>query len=150
MASEYLIKTVNGYEDYIKNHEIDGQVLNAYVMASQRTYCVNTESPEVDYHNGFIRQIYDEMYPITMPYMPNDKPDAIVCDELLTDRKNGDFDTIAILYIKRSDGEKVEVNRYFKWKENGFVEITGREYFQREIMDKQREEKEIEESYENC
>ena len=32
MASEYLIKTVNGYEDYIKNHEIDGQVLNAYVM----------------------------------------------------------------------------------------------------------------------
>ena len=35
MASEYLIKTVNGYEDYIKNHEIDGQVLNAYVMATQ-------------------------------------------------------------------------------------------------------------------
>lgn len=125
----------------------DGKII---YRDNQRTYCVNTESPEVDYHNGFIRQIYDEMYPITMPYMPNDKPDAIVCDELLTDRKNGDFDTIAILYIKRSDGEKVEVNRYFKWKENGFVEITGREYFQREIMDKQREEKEIEESYENC
>lgn len=89
------------------------------------------------------------MYPITMPYMPNDKPDVIVCDELLTDRKNGDFDTIAILYIKRSNGEKVEVNRYFKEAETGFVEITGREYFQREIMDKQREEKELEEINEN-
>lgn len=104
----------------------------------ERTYCVNLKSPEVAYRNGFIRQIYDEMYPITMPYMPNDKPDVIVCDELLTDRKNGDFDTIAILYIKRSDGEKVEVNRYFKEAETGFVEITGREYFQREKMDEER------------
>lgn len=116
---------------------------------TKRMYCVNMKSPEVAYHNGFIRQIYDEMYPITMPYMSNDKPDVIVCDELLTDRKNGDFDTIAILYIKRPDGEKVEVNLYFKWEENGFAEITGREYFQREIMDKQREEKELEESNEN-
>lgn len=39
MASEYLVKTVNGYEDYIKNHEIDGQVLNAYVMATQTAIC---------------------------------------------------------------------------------------------------------------
>ena len=104
----------------------------------ERTYCVNRKSPKVPYHNGFIRQIYDEMYPITMPYMPNDKPDVIVCDELLTDCKNGDFDTIAILYIKRSDGEKVEVNRYFKLEENGYVEITYKEYLQREILDKQR------------
>lgn len=105
---------------------------------TERVYCVNIESPEVPYHNGFIRQIYDEMYPITMPYMPNDKPDVIVCDELLTDCKNGDFDTIAILYIKRSYGEKVEVNRYFKSEENGFVEITYKEYLQCEILDKQR------------
>ena len=104
----------------------------------ERMYCANRKSPKVPYHNGFIRQIYDEMYPITMPYMPNDKPDVIVCDELLTDCKNGDFDTIAILYIKRSDGEKVEVNRYFKLEENGYVEITYKEYLQREILDKQR------------
>ena len=109
-----------------------------------RQYCIKASNPEYAYHNGFISKIYDEMYPITMPYMPNDKPDVIVCDELLTDRKNGDFDTIAILYIKRSDGEKVEVNRYFKENEESFVEITWREYSQREIMNKQREEKELE------
>ena len=111
-----------------------------------RQYCVNVSSPECGYHNGFISKIYDEMYPLTMPYMPKEKPDVIVCDELLTDRKNGDFDTIAILYIKKSDGEKVEVNRYFKEGEESFVEITGREYFQREMMDRQREEKELGES----
>lgn len=73
-----------------------------------------------------------------MPYMPKDKPDVIVCDELLTDRKNGDFDTIAILYIKRSDGEKVEVNRYFKENGESFTEITEEEYREREKMDEKR------------
>lgn len=105
---------------------------------TERMYCVNMKSPEVHYHNGFISRIYNEMYPITMPYTPEDNPDVIVCDELLTDPKNGDYDTVAILYIKRSDGEKVEVNRYFKSEENGFVEITYKEYLQREILDKQR------------
>lgn len=35
MASEYLIKTINGYEDYIRRHGIDMEVLNAYKLASQ-------------------------------------------------------------------------------------------------------------------
>lgn len=122
---------------------------NVKYKDAKRAYCVNLNSPEVTYRNGFIMKIYDEMYPITMPYMPNDKPDVIVCDELLTDRRNGVFDTIAILYIKRANGEKVEVNRYFKEAEKGFVEITGREYFEREMMDKQREEKELKESNES-
>ena len=40
---------------------------------------------------GFIGKIYSEMFPLTMPYMPSNKSDVIVCDELLTDRKNGDL-----------------------------------------------------------
>lgn len=35
MASEYLIKTINGYEDYIRRHGIDEQVLDAYALAVQ-------------------------------------------------------------------------------------------------------------------
>lgn len=142
-SSSYQCKRMSSL---FKKVAADGTVSYSDV---NRQYCINASNPECAYHNGFISKIYDEMYPITMPYMPNDKPDVIVCDELLTDRKNGDFDTIAILHIKRSNGEKVEVNRYFKEAETGFVEITGREYLQREIMDKQREEKELEESNEN-
>lgn len=113
---------------------------------SERTYCIDVKSPEAAYRNGFIRQIYDEMYPVTMPYMPKEKSDVIVCDELLTDRKNGDHDTIAILYIKRSDGEKVEVNRYFKEGEKSFIEITEEEYRKREEMDRERQERELQEN----
>lgn len=115
---------------------------------TERMYCIDVKSQEVAYQNGFIRQIYDEIYPITMPYMPKDKPDVIVCDELLTDRKNGDYDTIAILYIKRSDGEKIKVNRYFKEGEKSFVEITEEEYREREEMDMERRERETDENEE--
>ena len=93
---------------------------------------------DVPYYNGFTARIYDEIYPITMPYMPTDGRDVIVCDKLLTDPKNGDFDTKAILYVKRSNGEKVDINRYFKETDEGFEEISEEEYLEREKMDEER------------
>ena len=70
--------------------------------------------------------------------------DRIVCDELLTDRKNGDFDTIAILYIKKADGERVEVNRYFKENEVSFTEISPEEYKERQRLQEERIKSEAE------
>lgn len=96
-----------------------------------RCYCTYKDNPSVRWYNGFVRNIYDEMYPLTMPYMPNNRPDEIVCDEFLTYRRNGDYDTLAILYINRSNGERVEVNRYFKYGETSFVEISKEEYLKR-------------------
>ena len=72
----------------------------------------------------------------------SNKADVIVCDELLTDRKNGDFDTLAVLYIQRSHGEKVEVNRYFKEGEKSFIEISPEEYEERKKMHEKRQEQE--------
>lgn len=106
-----------------------------------RYYCIQQRNPNCAYHNGFIAKIYNQMFPLTMPYMPSDKEDVIVCDELLTDPKNGDFDTMAILYIQRANGERVEVNRYFKEGDTSFVEISLEEYREREALDRAREEK---------
>lgn len=106
-----------------------------------RYYCVNEDNPSVCWHNGFVAKIYNEMYPLEMPYMPSGVADKVVCAELLTDPKNGDYDTMAILYIQRANGEKVEVNRYFKEGENSFIEITFEEYKEREAMDKARKSK---------
>lgn len=105
-----------------------------------RYYCVSEDNPYASWHNGFVSKIYSEMFPITMPYMPSNRADEIVCSELLTDPKNGDYDTMAILYIKRADGERVEVNRYFKEGDTSFIEITLEEYKEREAMDKARKE----------
>lgn len=113
----------------------DGKVVYKDI---NRYYCINKNDPNISWHNGFIGNIYNEMFPLTMPYMPSNKADLIVCDELLTDPKNGDFDTIAVLYIQRAHGERVEVNRYFKEGDTSFIEISKDEYEERAAMDKER------------
>ena len=116
---------------------------------NDRYYCIKWDDPNLCWHNGFIGKIYSEMFPLTMPYMPSNKADVIVCDELLTDRKNGDFDTLAVLYIQRSHGEKVEVNRYFKEGEKSFIEISPEEYEERKKMHEKRQEQEAKAQDEN-
>lgn len=124
----------------------DGRVVYKDI---NRYYCINKNNPNISWHNGFIGNIYNEMFPLTMPYMPSNKADVIVCDELLTDRKNGDFDTLAVLYIQRSHGEKVEVNRYFKEGEKSFIEISPEEYEERKKMHEKRQEQEAKAQDEN-
>lgn len=128
----YQCKRMSSLFKYVAK---DGSVSYSDV---NRYYCTNEENPHVSWHNGFVAKIYDEMYPLTLPYMPNSRPDVIVCDELLTDRKNGDYDTIAILYIKRANGEKVEVNRYFKENDVSFTEISLEEYKERQKLHEER------------
>lgn len=62
----------------------------------------------------------------------------------MTDRKNGDYDTIAILYIRRANGEKVEVDRYFKENDVSFTEISLEEYKERQKLHEERIRKETE------
>lgn len=110
---------------------------NVKYKETHRTYCADIEDLSMYYFSSLIQCIYDEMYPIVMPYIPADRKDVTVC-KTLTDPKNGAFDTIAILYVKRSNGEKVDINRYFKETDNGFIEISEEEYREREKMDEER------------
>lgn len=45
--------------------------------------------------------------------------------------KNGGFDTVGIFYAIKPDGEKVEINRFFKESEDGWKEINEAEYIKR-------------------
>ena len=82
------------------------------------------------------------MFPITMPFMPDDKI-KVYCSDYLTDPKNGDLDTMAIAYMVKPDGEKIDINRYFKEgdTESGWVEIDEAEYKERVVMAYKRVEK---------
>lgn len=122
----------------VKYHDID------------RVIGVNINEPTYAYHNNFINNIIDEMYPITMPYMPYGKPFKVYTEEFLVDKKHGDFDTIAILYLTKPDGERVEINRYFREPESdieenceyhGWVEISKEEYEERKSRRIDKEDK---------
>lgn len=97
---------------------------------------VNIDNPDVTWHNGLIDRVMKELFPITMPYMPG-KPIKVYCEELLTDPKNGDFDTVGIFYaLKEENGEqkRIGIKRFFREpfegeeSENGWVEIDYDEW----------------------
>ena len=97
-------------------------------------YCVDVNDPNCTYSWRTARQIIDEMFPITMPYMPG-KPIAVYCEDFLTDENHGDFDTVGILYaIKEEHGkqEKFDINKFYGEDEEGYmVEISKEEYEER-------------------
>lgn len=105
-----------------------------------RVLCFCNYNENIPLHNGMVREIIDEMFPIAMPYYPSD-PYKVYCTEFLTDEANGDYDTIGILYVKKGD-ERHDIHRYFKDGPDGkMVEITPREYMKRRLKAKELEER---------
>ena len=101
-----------------------------------RLHCVDIHNPNNTYSFGLVTRIIDDMFPITMPYMPG-KPIKVYCEDFLTDKKNGDFDTVGVFYaLKTENGhqEKIEINRFFKELKGDWVEITRREYSERKKL----------------
>ena len=125
MRMSSLFKMI--YNDgYVKYTDVD------------RYYCKDIDNPIVSYTSGLVTRIVDEMFPITMPYSPG--PSIIVfCEDFLTDRKNGDYDTKAILYAlkydENGDQKRIEINRFFRVSvgdETGsWTEISKEEYEER-------------------
>lgn len=96
---------------------------------------------DTSWHNGLTSSIVEELFPLTMPYMPEDDPYKVFCEEFLTDQKNGDFDTIGIHYILKPNGERVDIKRYFKEGNTVYGcwdEIEREEYEERKEMDRKR------------
>lgn len=107
-------------DGHVEYHDVD-RVCTIYI-----------DSPGSSWHNGFISSLVNEKYPITMPYIPEAKPYVAHCRELLTDRKNGDYDTLALLSIEKPDGSfDNDTCRYFKEGDHGWVEISEAEYSDR-------------------
>lgn len=101
-------------------------------------YCIDINQPDVTYSSGLVRRIIHEMFPITMPYMPG-TPIKVLCEDFLTNSKNGDFDTVGVFYAlkeKNGEQEKIVIDRFFRSPEEhetyttypGWVEISKEEY----------------------
>lgn len=92
------------------------------------------------YHNGFIQRIVYEKFPITMPYLPSTEPMVIYTQDCLTDRANGDFDTMAVFYTEHV-GTITEINRFFKEGDHDWIEISKEEWDERLKMHYEREQR---------
>ena len=82
-------------------------------------YRVTTENFIIgtEYVFGLSNLIYDEMYPIKMPYNHKSEWGAkVYIHDFVSDPedKESNFDTIAVLFAKKPDGKIVSINRYFR------------------------------------
>lgn len=78
--------------------------------------------------NGRVTKIVDEMFPITMPYTPSNQKYKVYGDDFLLDKRNGDYDHIAFLYVITPEGEKIELDEYYKEVNRKIVKISKEEY----------------------
>ena len=103
-----------------------------------RFHGINIKNPDYAYHSGLIDTVMKELFPIKMPYIPFDKASKVYTEDFLVDPKNGDYDTVGILFVVIPQGEKVEINRFFKEAPQGFDEIDEKEYLERKEAAKAR------------
>lgn len=93
-----------------------------------RYYAYDIENTNIKYSGKLIEDIVDEMFPIKMPYNAN-KSYAVATDTFLLKRENGDYDHKAVLFIKDEEGNKYDVNKFFKEENDNFVEISKEEFY---------------------
>lgn len=106
-----------------------------------RYYCKEVDSGAT-YTCGLESRLLDELHPITMPYNPPLGYYVFTVMELLTDRKNGDFDTKGIMTLKCPDGTVEQINRYYAVDGNGWREISLEEWCDRVNADRARVQEE--------
>lgn len=90
-----------------------------------RVVCVNTENINDTFYWGFASEIIDELYPITVPYYPplNNKYYVYVT-QFTVEKK----DVCSIDKFIEPSGKTVEVNRYFYFTGEDFIEIDKEKY----------------------
>ena len=125
----YQCKRMSALFKYVYN---DGTIPFVKYSDIDRVCCVDEDNLNgPSWYNGFVCKIIDELYPIKMPYSPSKNSIVVHCREGLSDPKNGDYDSLGILYAIEPDGSRNEINRFFKEHNNEWTEIDKTEFYSR-------------------
>lgn len=90
-----------------------------------RVVCYDNGDNDCGCHCGFASNLIDEMYPITLPYCPPNGRYEVYRETFASDGVSDGYDMLAVLYVITPNGERVEVNRYWRETENGEMEEIG-------------------------
>lgn len=124
MSDEYVtlqcVRKTSLFKDIYK----DGTVRYNDV---DRVICIDVNNENHAWTNGRISRLINDMYPIEFPYEFKGKY-KVYCEEFLVDEKNGDFDTVGVLYVILPGGEKVDINQYTHEVNGEMVEVPKNIY----------------------
>ena len=108
----------------------DGRVEYSY----NDRYAFYKNGSDIEYHCGYANDYLDEIFgKITMPFYPRPAIE-VYAEDFLFDVKNGDFDTVGLLYAITPDGTRVELNIFLAETSEGFERISKEEYEYRKNM----------------
>ena len=93
----------------------------------ERYYCRDIHNGST-YRLGVVGGLIDELFPITMPYIPEDKPCIVFCEDFEICEEDKEIDILGIIYLRDPQGNNLKINKFYKSAESGWVEITNEEY----------------------
>ena len=112
-----------------RQEDLEGNVKYTDV---DRCYCVNAESP-LDTFTSSTSNFIDELYPITMPYVPSSEQFKVYVREWLTDKTHGDFDVVEVIGYEDQKGQWHDYSKFIYDDGNGLHEITNEDIKQKLI-----------------
>lgn len=127
---------------------VNRETKKARFIDTDRVVCkdhARTLSGEVNipgYYSGLICDLVHEICPITFPYTPTKSRYVALVEELLTDPKNGDFDSVALRAIVTPKGHSIIIDKFFKEENHSWTRISLEEWNERVKMDQDRHDRE--------
>jgi hypothetical protein len=99
----------------------------------------NGEPTGNSYYSQEITNFVREKFPMRLPHTPGRF--KVYCETFLSHWKHGDYDTRKIIKIEKPDGETLIVDKYFKYDDDEFTEISEAEYLERKLNESIRAKK---------
>lgn len=100
----------------------------------RRQFCVNVENPSDSFSSG-ISNFIDELFPITMPYMPIKGQYKVYVKTWLTDESHGDYDVHEVIGFEDPNGKWFDYH-LFEYYGDDNVEIVTSEERMEELRSK--------------
>ena len=104
------------------------------ISYSDNNYAIEVDASNdgLTYYSRLARDYVYSKYPITMPYIPNNKPYKVYTEDFYYRHPDavGEFDHVALLYMIKPDGEREEVNKYFMEQGREMIEIDSETYYE--------------------
>lgn len=104
------------------------------ISYSDNNYAIGVDARNdgITYHSGLVSDYVYSKYPITMPYIPNNKPYKVYTEDFCYRHPDaaGKYDHCALFYMIKPDGEREEVNKYFMEQGREMVEIDSETYYE--------------------
>lgn len=119
------------YFGFFKEIYADGKA----VYKDMNRTIVYYDGEETGFHNGHASKIVDELYPITLPYMPTGTPYKVYCN--CFENPWGDEEVREYTHLINPKSEREELNKYYIMSSKETKEITKEEFEKKKAAWKQ-------------